>query len=172
MSFVLVMDNVPLEFAPWMRDITKIARLKLVDNDLIVKKLSEKPAFQKALLDNPLIRNFQNPHPSLAPHYREALNDLKPGDRIAFDGWGWLVFAEKVDACVFDFSGLEAEKKKPTYAKTPPKQVDAHFEKVKDTLRQAAKKVLQESKILELPAGLTDPQKKAKVQEFLKRLGQ
>jgi hypothetical protein len=105
-SFVAVFDNAPLGVSPWMRAAAKAGGLTLVSQEEVGRWLAEQPGFREALED-PRIKNFSQPHPSLTPYYREALATKVRQPRVALQGWGWLVFAERVDVCVLDFSGLE-----------------------------------------------------------------
>lgn len=169
-DFVAVFDNAPLGPAPWMKKAAEAAGLFFVDQDAIARVLSEDPGFQKAML-SPKVKSFSNPHqhPSLAEYYQAALDKLAPNEpKLALHGWGWLVFAEKVHAVVFDFAGFEAEKKKLEKTRQlKPAQAAEHFEKAKNVLRDQAKKKVFPNRIIELDATANDEAKAKRVIEFL-----
>ena len=175
-SFLAVIDRAPLGPAPWMERAAAACKLHFVHPDPITAHLAKNEAFRKALL-SPEVKTFRNPHeaPQLAPFYREALEALTANEpRVLVYGWGWLVFAEKVHACVLDFSGFDAEAEK-IKARPPegmkPKQIDAQFEEAKWVVRNHAKKAgLGPDRLLELRGAADDAEKQVQATTFLSAL--
>lgn len=171
---VVVFDNSPLGAAPWMTKTAQALGLHFVDQESLGKVLAESETLQQAIL-SPQVKRFANPHqhPGLSTYYQAALKKLAPDkERIALHGWGWLVFAERVHACVLDFSGFEAERKALEKNRSlKPAQIAENLEKAKAIVRDQAKQRVYPDSVLELPMGASDADKEAKAMAFLRPLG-
>lgn len=154
---VVVLDNSPSKTAPWMRAAAGAARLALVDNEAVAAAIG--PEGEKAILspDNP---GLGSPTEALAPHYRRALETVAAGqERLALDGWGWLVYARPVDACILDFAGWNVE------------QTARRAEPIKAAIREKAKAAVRSpERILELPVGASDAEKAELASAFLRAI--
>ena len=167
-SFVAVFDNAPLGVTPWMEAAAKAGGLTLVNQDDMGKWLSEDPDFRKALLSDD-IKSFTNPDPRLSPFYRKTLEAKVADPKVALHGWGWLVFAERVDLVILDATGLEEHRKQSVQGVTQ-KRMDDEFLKVKAYLASEAKKRVAPDRILQLQAFSPAKEKEELAVQFVKRL--
>ncbi|MDY7231585.1 hypothetical protein [Hyalangium rubrum] len=167
-SFVAVFDCAPLGVLPWMEAAAKAGGLTLVQQDDVGKWLSEDPEFRKAIMA-PNIKSFSNPDPSLTPYYLKVLETKVPEPKVALHGWGWLVFAEKVDLCILDYAGLEQQRKKSVEG-VAQKKMDDEFFKVKSYLFAEAKKRLPADRILQLQGFSSEKEKQELAVQFVQKL--
>jgi hypothetical protein len=167
-SFVAVFDNAPLGVAPWMEAAAKAGGLTLVTQDDMGKWLAEDEEFRKAIMA-PNIKSFSNPDPSLTPFYRKTLEAKVPDAKVALHGWGWLVFAERVDLVILDATGLE-EHRKQSIQGVNQKRMDDEFLKVKAYLSSEAKKRVSPDRILQIQAFSPPMEKLDLAVQFVKKL--
>lgn len=159
---IVVFDNTPLDTADWMRRAAERASLSFVENAAIGLEMAHSAEARQALLEQTAPSGPDDP---VAKHYRAVLRSALAGrDRVALDGWGWLLYAENVSAAVLDFSGIDAHARK---LRVPAERQIEHAERLKETIRGHARRVLPPGAVLELPAGATDAQKEEAAVAFV-----
>ena len=110
-----------------------------------------------------------SPDDPVAQHYRAVLRSAIAGrERVALDGWGWLLYAEGVSGAILDFSGLDAHVRT---MRVPVDRQLEHGRRLKDAIRGHARRVLAPAAVLELPGGASDEQKAEAAVAFVAGLG-
>lgn len=164
---LVVLDNPLLEHDPWADEVFRQAKLVAVDNDTITTAMSKDPESRKALLTNS--GDPMGAAEKLAPYYRRALETLYGEQpRLGLYGTAWLVHTAAVDACVVDWSEVEARAGAPGVS-----EADAGFSRqmAKDYVHQRTSAHLAPGRLLELEPGLPQTVKVARTLEFLRTRG-
>lgn len=166
--FAVVFSNEPEDAAPWVARACEAAKLRYVDNDLITTEISRIPEAQKQLLQGGLP---PGENPALAPHYLAALEKVSAREpRVGLYSMSWLLYLGQADACVLDFTALEAQRDQGLAAGMKQKEVDDYVAKFSQQLQERARKYLPPERILVLPRGTPEARKAELAADFIRKL--
>lgn len=156
---VIVFDNAPDPFAPWMKQVAASSKLRFIDNDSVMAELAK----------DAKVRDSLDPKPA---DYAKAFEKLAGGEqRVALHSSNWLGYLPKVDGFVFDLGPSDSLKKNP-HKDAPPefRNLVNGIGVAIQMVRDQAQKALAKDRILELPPGVADAKKAELVQQFLAKL--
>ncbi len=167
--FIAVFEISPLENVPWVASACKAAGLTLLVNDPITDAMVKDPEARKAILSSEQVPWGINER--LTPYYRKALEETAGTQAsVGLIGSNWLVYAEKVDACIVDFDPLEAEGQRGIKAGVAPEDAAKYVKTFTEELTQRTRKYLPPDRSLVLPKGAPDAQKVELAAAFIRKL--
>jgi hypothetical protein len=157
---IIVLDNPPNDSDPWAASVFRQAKCTVVNNEAVARAMAEDPKTAEALAKGDPAKRPEE----FAGFYRKALEKLHAKDaRLGLYGTAWLQYLRAIDACVVDWSALEAVSK---MAKPPhtPEQVRVSSQ---NFVRARMQKAVAKDRILELSRGLGLEQKVGQTISFL-----
>jgi hypothetical protein len=153
---VVVFDASPRnDPTSWMRKACQDAGVFLADINAIAELLAEDPAAQKLLV----ARGPTGADPSLAVHYRAALDKLAAGKpKVAVHSVVWIEYGVGPLAAVLDFDNLELERPRAKELGVTKEAYDSLVAKARAQMEERVKGLKPEC-VLRLPEKASDRRK-------------
>lgn len=163
---IVILDNPPLERDPWADAVFAAAGFAQADNAAVAKAMAADRPTLDALLGN--AGALPGPNDALASKYRDTLARLYGHEpRLGLWGTAWLSYVEGVDACVVDWSEVEARASAPRVSAADGEMFRTQS---RDFVHASTDRVA-EGRLLELEPGAGDDARVARTLEFLRGLG-
>lgn len=164
---IVVLDNPPLERDPWADAVFEALGFAQVDNAKISKAMAADRQTLDALLAN--AGAMPGPNTALAAKYRAALAQLH-GDEPRLGLWGtaWLSYVDGIDACVVDWSEVEARASAP---RVSAGDGEMFRQQSRDFVHAATDRSVAQGRLLEFEPGLGNEDRIARTLDFLRGLG-
>jgi len=165
---IVVLDNPPLDRDPWADAVFEAAGFVQADNAQVSKAMAADKETLDALLAN--AGALPGPNAALAAQYRGALDKLHGNEpKLGLWGTAWLSYVDGIDACVVDWSEVEARASAPG---VPVGDGGMFRRQSRDFVHASTDSNVPAGRLLELDPGLSTEERIARPLDFLRGLGQ